>query len=92
MEAEGRVPGPPLPPPSPGGGGGSGADPDPPAGVPGAARGPLLAAEVLALDDELMGSVGLPALAARPPDHVAFSPGVRTEFGFPGDAAHPRSS
>ncbi|KAK2540337.1 Snx7 [Columba guinea] len=51
MEAEGRVPGPPLPPPSPGGRGGAGAEP--PAGAPGAARGPLLAAaDVLALDDE----------------------------------------
>ncbi|XP_052657787.1 sorting nexin-7 isoform X4 [Harpia harpyja] len=58
MEAEGRVLGPPLPPPSLGSGGDAGAeaeaDPDPPAGSPGAARGPLLAAaaEVLALDDE----------------------------------------
>jgi hypothetical protein len=47
-------------------------------------------AEVLALDDGLLASVGLPDLAARPPDHVAFSTGVRTEFGFPGDAARPR--
>ncbi|KAM9621057.1 sorting nexin-7 isoform 2-T2 [Morphnus guianensis] len=54
MEAEGRVLGPPLPPPSLGSGGEAEADPDPPAGSPGAARGPLLAAaaEVLALDDE----------------------------------------
>ena len=44
---------------------------------------PVHDAEVLALDDGLMASVGLPDLAARPPDHVAFSPGVRTEFGFP---------
>ncbi|MDO5738528.1 MAG: DUF2071 domain-containing protein [Ornithinimicrobium sp.] len=51
---------------------------------------PVHEAEVLALDDELLGSVGLPDLAARPPDHVAFSPGVRTEFGFPGDARRPR--
>ncbi len=47
-------------------------------------------AEVLALDDGLMRAAGLPDLAARPPDHVAFSPGVRTDFGFPGDAARPR--
>ena len=51
---------------------------------------PVHDAEVLSLDDELMASVGLPDLAARPPDHVAFSPGVRTEFGFPGKAARPR--
>lgn len=51
---------------------------------------PVHDAEVLALDDGLVASVGLPDLAARPPDHVAFSPGVRTEFGFPGDATHPR--
>lgn len=51
---------------------------------------PVHDAEVLALDDGLMASVGLPDLAARPPDHVAFSPGVRTEFGFPGDASRPR--
>ncbi|XP_061235106.1 sorting nexin-7 [Neopsephotus bourkii] len=43
MAAEGRVLAPPLCPPSPGGGG---------AGAPGAVPGPLLAAEVLALDDE----------------------------------------
>jgi uncharacterized protein len=47
-------------------------------------------AEVVALDDGLMASVGLPGLADRPPDHVAFSPGVRTDFGFPGDATRPR--
>ena len=44
----------------------------------------------LALDDGLMDSVGLPGLASRPPDHVGFSPGVRTEFGLPVDARHPR--
>ena len=51
---------------------------------------PVHDAEVLALDDGLMASVGLPDLSSRPPDHVAFSPGVRTEFGFPGDATRPR--
>jgi uncharacterized protein len=51
---------------------------------------PVHGAEVLVLDDGLVASVGLPDLAARPPDHVAFSPGVRTEFGFPGDATVPR--
>src|SRR4051812_41699023 len=49
-------------------------------------------AELLTLDDGLLASVGLPALTARPPDHVAFSPGVRTHFGFPGGAARPRRS
>ena len=53
---------------------------------------PVHAAEVLALDDGLMASVGLRDVAARPPDHVAFSPGVHTEFGFPGDASRPRRS
>lgn len=53
---------------------------------------PVHDAEVLALDDGLVASVGLPDLTARPPDHVAFSPGVRTEFGFPRDATRPRLS
>jgi uncharacterized protein YqjF (DUF2071 family) len=51
---------------------------------------PLHDAEVLALDDELRASVGLGDLASRPPDHVAFSPGVHTEFGLPGNATRPR--
>ncbi len=51
---------------------------------------PVHDAEVLSLEDELMASVGLPDLAARAPDHVAFSPGVHTDFGFPGDAERPR--
>jgi hypothetical protein len=51
---------------------------------------PMHDAEVLELDEGLLASVGLPDLTARPPDHVAFSPGVRTEFGFPADAARPR--
>jgi uncharacterized protein YqjF (DUF2071 family) len=52
---------------------------------------PVHDAEVLALDDGLMASVGLPDLASRPPDHVAFSPGVFTEFGLPGDARRGRT-
>lgn len=44
---------------------------------------PLHDAELLHLDDQLMASVGLPELAAREPDHIAFSPGVHTEFGWP---------
>ena len=51
---------------------------------------PLRAAEVVHLDDELMASVGLPGLAERPPDHVAFSEGVHTVFGPPHDARRPR--
>ncbi|MFC7490046.1 MULTISPECIES: YqjF family protein [unclassified Knoellia] len=47
---------------------------------------PMHDAEVLALDDELVASVGLPGLSTRPPDHVAFSPGVRTNFAFPRSA------
>jgi uncharacterized protein YqjF (DUF2071 family) len=53
---------------------------------------PVHDAEVLALHDELVASVGLSDLAARPPDHVAYSPGVHTEFGFPGDARQRRRS
>ena len=44
---------------------------------------PLRDAELVHFEDQLMASVGLPELAARPPDHIAFSPGVHTEFGFP---------
>ena len=44
---------------------------------------PLHDAEVVALDDGLVASVGLPGVARRTPDHVAFSPGVRTRFGRP---------
>lgn len=51
---------------------------------------PVHDAEVLALDDGLMASVGLPGLAERAPDHVGFSPGVYTEFGLPRDARRPR--
>jgi uncharacterized protein YqjF (DUF2071 family) len=51
---------------------------------------PLRHAEVVRLDDGLLGSVGLGELAGRAPDHVAFSDGVHTEFGFPGDARRPR--
>jgi uncharacterized protein len=51
---------------------------------------PLQDADVLELDDELMASVGLDELAGRVPDHVAFTEGVHTEFGLPGDASRPR--
>ena len=40
-------------------------------------------AEVIGLNDGLMRSVGLGNLGSRPPDHVAFSEGVHTEFGLP---------
>ncbi|MFC6285337.1 YqjF family protein [Nocardioides sp. GCM10027113] len=53
---------------------------------------PLHAAEVLDLDDQLVTSAGFGDLAARPPDHVAFSPGVHTRFGLPVDARRPRPS
>lgn len=46
-------------------------------------RWPLHDAELVDLHDELVASVGFPDLAGREPDHVAFSPGVHTEFGFP---------
>ena len=51
---------------------------------------PLRAAEAVTVEDGLMASVGLAGLASRPPDHVAFSEGVHTEFGLPGDATRPR--
>jgi uncharacterized protein YqjF (DUF2071 family) len=44
---------------------------------------PLRDAEVLELADELVGDAGLPGLARRPPDHVAFSDGVYAEFAKP---------
>jgi len=51
---------------------------------------PLHAARVLALEDGLVAAAGFPELAGRAPDHVAFSPGVRTRFGLPGGARTPR--
>ena len=50
---------------------------------------PMHDAEVLEIDDELVASAGFAHLTARPPDHVAFSPGVHTTFGFPRAAARP---
>ncbi len=44
---------------------------------------PLRDAEVVDLDDGLLGSVGFADLADRAPDQVAFSPGVHTDFGLP---------
>ena len=46
-------------------------------------RWPLQRAELLELDDELLGAAGLAGLAARPPDSVLYSCGVQTQFGLP---------
>lgn len=51
---------------------------------------PLRRAEVVELDDSLLAGAGLPGLASRAPDSVAFSSGVRTEFGLPSSARRPR--
>ncbi|MGN6521803.1 MAG: YqjF family protein [Actinomycetes bacterium] len=51
---------------------------------------PLHRARLLHLDDELVGLCGFPDLAARPPDSLLWSPGVRTAFGRPGLASTPR--
>lgn len=44
---------------------------------------PLHDAVVEQLDDGLVAAAGLPGIAGRPPDHVAFSPGVHTRFALP---------
>lgn len=44
---------------------------------------PLHDAQVLDLDDTLLAAAGFGDLAARPPDHVLWSPGVSVRFGFP---------
>lgn len=51
---------------------------------------PLRDAVVLELDDELVGAAGFPGITDRVPDHVAFSDGVRAEFGTPYDARQAR--
>ncbi|WP_422631935.1 YqjF family protein [Pseudokineococcus basanitobsidens] len=51
---------------------------------------PLRRAEVLALDDGLLGAAGFGDLAQRPPDHVAFAERVGVRFGLPGSARRPR--
>ncbi|CUR54843.1 conserved hypothetical protein [metagenome] len=53
---------------------------------------PLHDVELVDFSDGLMASVGLPELQERAPDHLAFSPGVHTEFGFPGSARRVRST
>jgi uncharacterized protein len=45
---------------------------------------PLHRATLLHLDDQLVAAAGLPGVAARAPDSVLFSPGVRSRFAFPG--------
>ncbi len=50
----------------------------------------LRRAELVDLDDGLVAAAGLQGLAERPPDHVAFSDGVHTEFGPPVPATRPR--
>ena len=44
---------------------------------------PLFRGELLDLDDELLAAAGFPDLAARAPDSVLVSPGVRTRFSAP---------
>ncbi|MEO9323046.1 DUF2071 domain-containing protein [Nocardioides sp. C4-1] len=52
---------------------------------------PLHDAEVLHLRAGLLEETGFADLAGRRPDHVAFSPGVHTSFGWPRAAGHPRT-
>ena len=44
---------------------------------------PLVTAELLELQDELLADSGFPGLADRAPDSVLFSPGVTTGFSAP---------
>ncbi len=44
---------------------------------------PLVRAELVELDDELLAAGGFPGLAANPPDSALYSSGVRTRFGLP---------
>ena len=44
---------------------------------------PLMNAELLEIQDDLVAVAGLPGVTSRPPDSVLFSRGVRTEFGRP---------
>ncbi len=52
---------------------------------------PIHDAEVLDLHADL-SEWGLADLTLRSPDHVAFSPGVHTDFGLPVDARRPRAT
>lgn len=51
---------------------------------------PLHQAELVHLEETLVAAAGLPGLAARPPDSVLWSPGVRTVFGVPYPIGLPR--
>ena len=44
---------------------------------------PLLNADLIELEDDLVEVAGLPGVTSRPPDSVLFSRGVRTNFGRP---------
>ena len=50
---------------------------------------PLRRADLLHLEDGLVGASGLPGTSGRPPDSVLFSRGVRTVFAAPYDARRP---
>jgi uncharacterized protein YqjF (DUF2071 family) len=50
---------------------------------------PLQHADLLELDDALVGATALPGVSARPPDSVLFSRGVRTVFAVPYPADRP---
>jgi uncharacterized protein YqjF (DUF2071 family) len=50
---------------------------------------PLRHADLLHLDDTLLGATGLPGVAGRVPDSVLFSRGVRTVFAMPYDVRRP---
>ncbi len=43
----------------------------------------LRTAELLHCSDDLVAAAGFPGVARRPPDSVLWSPGVRTQFGWP---------
>lgn len=46
-------------------------------------RWPLVTADLVSLDDELLAAAGLPGLSTSPPDSVLFSSGVHARFGAP---------
>lgn len=47
------------------------------------AEWPLVTAELLELDTDLLDVAGLKGVTSRRPDSVLFSAGVRTQFGAP---------
>jgi uncharacterized protein YqjF (DUF2071 family) len=50
---------------------------------------PLRRAELLHCEDELVAAAGFPGVAARAPESVLWSPGVRTRFGWPSTDRRP---